>query len=42
MRTLKEGLKKTENYPHFVDKGGGPSNANKQWGRSSHVDIKIP
>ena len=30
---LREGFKKnTANYPHFVDKGGGSSNVDKQWG----------
>ena len=41
---FREGLtKKPANYPHFVDKGGGP----RMWisdggGGSSHVDKKIP
>ena len=33
--------KKTANYPHFMDKGRGSSNVDKQWGKeggSSHVD----
>ena len=25
------GKKKTANYPHFVDKGGGSSNVDKRW-----------
>ena len=30
---LREGFQeKTANYPHFVDKGGGSSNVDNQWG----------
>ena len=34
--------KKTANYPHFGDKGGGSLNMDKRWGGggSPHVDKK--
>ena len=34
---LGKDLKKTVNYPHFVDKGGGSLNVDKRWG-SPHED----
>ena len=50
--SLREGLKKTANYPHFVDKKGGSSNVDKRFegvgeggergGWSPHVHKKIP
>ena len=46
MHIVREGLKKTANYPQFVDKGGGVGP--QMWkrdgggeGRSLHVDKQI-